>query len=180
MNKPIGAISRRAVVGGLLAAPFVLRSAEAASSARGLWFKHLRTEETLGATYWRNGRYDRGAMREINQIMRDWRSDDIFRMDPRNLDTIHKACVRMGSSGRVEIISGYRTAKTNAMLKRSSRGVASKSYHVTGQAIDFRLRDRTLSQTHRALLSYQNGGVGLYSRSEFIHVDTGPIRSWGR
>jgi uncharacterized protein YcbK (DUF882 family) len=180
MKKPHAAVSRRFVLGGLLAAPFVIRPAEAASRARGLWLHHLHTEEALPVTYWRNGRYDKGAMREIDEFMRDWRTGGIYHMDPRNLDTLHRACQRLGASGKVEIFCGYRSPETNAKLRRASSGVAKRSYHLVGQAIDFRLPDRSLRDTRRALLAYQTGGVGMYSRSDFIHIDTGPVRSWGR
>ena len=87
---------------------------------------------------------------------------------------------RSVSSGKVEIFCGYRSAQTNRMLRRKSRGVARKSYHLIGKAIDFRLPDQSLRKTYHAALSLKAGGVGLYSRSDFIHVDTGPVRSWGR
>lgn len=142
--------------------------------------KNLHTHETIAATYWRNGLYDKGAWAEINHFLRDWRTDDIVRMDLRVLDTIHDICDRIGCSRQVEILCGYRSPKTNAMLRQNSSGVARKSYHLKGEAIDFRIPGQNLRKVHRAALAMEAGGVGLYSRSNFIHVDTGPVRNWGR
>ena len=86
----------------------------------------------------------------------------------------------MGAPKSVEIICGYRSPKTNAMLRSKSSGVAKKSYHVIGKAVDFRLPNQGLRATHRAAVSLKTGGIGLYSRSRFIHVDSGPVRSWGK
>jgi uncharacterized protein YcbK (DUF882 family) len=175
-----GTFSRRAILGGLLAAPFIIRPAEAASLARGLTMKHLHTQETISATYWRNGKYDLGAWKELNQFLRDWRTDGVVAIDLRTLDTIHRICEKMGAPKSVEIICGYRSPKTNAMLRSKSSGVAKKSYHVIGKAVDFRLPNQGLRATHRAAVSLKTGGIGLYSRSRFIHVDSGPVRSWGK
>ena len=179
MSIPHSKCSRRAVLGSLVAAPFVWRPAGAAGRARKLNLRHLHTRETLAVTYWEDGQYNRKALLEVDQFMRDWRTGEVFRMDPGNLDTIYSACLRLGVRPTLDVISGYRTVKTNEMLRRRSTGVARNSYHLTGQAIDFRLVDRSVRQTHKALLAYQRGGVGLYTRSNFIHVDTGPIRDWG-
>ena len=168
MKHAPGSMSRRAILGGLLAAPFVIRPAAAASLARGLTMKHLHTNETISATYWRNGKYDLGAWKELNQFLRDWRTDGVVSIDLRTLDMVHRVCDRIGAP------------KSNAMLRKRSSGVAKKSYHLKGKALDFRLPNQDLRKTHRAALSLKAGGVGLYSRSQFIHVDSGPVRNWGR
>ena len=93
---------------------------------------------------------------------------------------VHRVCDRIGAPKSVEILSGYRSPQTNAMLRKRSSGVAKKSYHLKGKALDFRLPNQDLRKTHRAALSLKAGGVGLYSRSQFIHVDSGPVRNWGR
>ena len=175
-----GALSRRAVVGGLIAAPFVIRPASAASRARGLSMKHLHTHETISATYWRNGSYDKGAWRELNHFLRDWRTEGVVSIDLRTLDMIHKICDRLNAPPKVEILCGYRSAQTNLMLRKKSYGVAKKSFHLKGQAIDFQMPDQDLGKVHQAALSLKAGGVGLYSRSRFIHIDSGPVRNWGR
>lgn len=180
MADMLGSLSRRAVLGGLMAAPFILRPAEAASRARGLAMKNLHTNETIAAIYWRNGKYDKGAWKEINHFLRDWRTDDVVPIDLRTVDILHGICDRLGASRKVEILCGYRSPKTNAMLRRNSSGVAKKSLHLQGRAIDFRIPGHNLHKVHRAALALEAGGVGLYSRSNFIHIDTGPVRNWGR
>lgn len=172
-------ISRRAILGGMLAAPFIIRPAEAVGRSRALAMIQLHTNEKIAATYWRNGRYDRGAWRELNYFLRDWRTDDVTRIDLKALDIIHEVCERTGAKGMVEIISGYRSPKTNAMLRQASTGVAKKSYHMKGQAVDFRVPRQDTRRTYRAALAVKGGGVGLYTRSRFVHVDTGPVRTWG-
>lgn len=172
-------LARRAVLGALLAAPFVVRPAGAWSRSRFVRFHNIHTLEKIDATYWKDGQYDREALKDLNWFLRDWRAHRIHAMDPLTLDIIYWTSHRMGSSGRAEIISGYRTPKTNAMLRSRSKGVAIDSYHMEGRAIDFRLLDRSITDTHKAVLFRQYGGVGLYTKSQFIHVDTGPVRSWG-
>jgi uncharacterized protein YcbK (DUF882 family) len=171
--------ARRSVLAGMLAAPFVVRPAAAWSNTRHVRFHNIHTLEKINATYWRDGQYDREALKDLNWFLRDWRAHRIHAMDPLVLDIIYWTSHRMGSSGRAEIISGYRTPKTNSMLGSRSEGVAKFSYHMRGQAIDFRLEDRSVRDTHKAVLVRQYGGVGLYTKSQFIHVDTGPVRSWG-
>ena len=179
MTAPLPKIARRTVLGGLLAAPFVVRPAGAWSDSRFVRFHNIHTKEQINATYWRDGQYDRTALRDLNWFLRDWRARETHAIDPLALDIIYWTSHRMGSSGKAEIISGYRTHETNEMLRSRSAAVAKDSYHILGQAIDFRLVDRSIKDTHEAVLTRQYGGVGLYTRSQFIHVDTGPVRSWG-
>jgi uncharacterized protein YcbK (DUF882 family) len=179
MTAPLQKIVRRTLLGGLLAAPFVVRPAGAWSDSRFVRFHNIHTKEKINVTYWRNGQYDRKALGDLNWFLRDWRARETHAIDPLTLDVIYWTSHRMGSSGRAEIISGYRTRKTNNMLRSRSTAVAKESYHMSGRAIDFRLLDRSIVDTHNAVLTRQYGGVGLYTRSQFIHVDTGPVRSWG-
>lgn len=178
MTAPLQKITRRTVLGSLLAAPFVVRPAEAWSDSRFVYFHNINTKEQIKATYWRDGQYDRRALNDLNWFLRDWRARKIHAIDPLTLDIIYWTSHRMGSSGRAEIISGYRTHKTNEMLRSQSLMVAKDSFHIQGQAIDFRLLDRSIEDTHKAVLTRQYGGVGVYTKSQFIHVDTGPVRSW--
>ncbi len=172
-------IARRSVLGGLLAAPFIVRPAGAWSQSRFVRFHCTHTGDKINANYWRDGQYDREALKDLNWFLRDWRANRTHFIDPLTLDIIYWTSHRMGSSGKAEIISGYRTRKTNEMLRSNSSKVAKNSYHMYGKAIDFRLLDRSIKDTHKAVLTRQYGGVGLYTRSQFIHVDTGPVRSWG-
>ena len=179
MTAPLQKFARRTVLGGLLAAPFVVRPAGAWSNSRFVRFHNIHTLEKIDATYWRDGQYDRTALRDLNWFLRDWRARKTHAIDPLTLDIIYWTSHRMGSSGQAEIISGYRTRKTNEFLRSRSVAVAKDSFHMQGQAIDFRLVDRSIKDTHKAVLTRQYGGVGLYTKSQFIHVDTGPVRSWG-
>ena len=159
----------------LLATPSIVR---AHNAGRQLSFHNLHTEERLNATYWVDGRYDKGALREINHLLRDHRTGDIFAMDPELMDLLHFLEQHLAVKSRFEIISGYRSPKTNAALAAKSGGVAKKSFHMKGQAVDIAMAGVDLRKLHRTALDLKVGGVGLYAKSGFVHVDTGPVRSW--
>ena len=146
---------------------------------RTLSFRSLHTEERLTATYLRDGRRDPGAMAEIDAILRDWRAEEVRPIDPRLLDQLVALRDSLGSGGTFEIISGYRSPATNAKLAAITDGVSKRSYHMRGMAIDIRLSDRKLTQVHEAALRLRAGGVGLYTKSGFLHLDTGGVRTWG-
>lgn len=139
-----------------------------------------RTGESMDTIYWIEGEYIKEVLREINYFMRDWRSDETLSMDARNFDILAAAHSLMDVSEPYMLLSGYRTRATNAMLRRRSRGVAKNSLHMTGKAADVRLSSRSVSQIYRAALACRAGGVGRYSRSNFVHMDCGNVRSWGR
>ncbi len=138
-----------------------------------------RTGETMDTIYWIEGEYIPEALNEITYFMRDWRSDKTKEIDPRTLDIAAAAHRLLDVSEPYMLLSGYRTPQTNAMLRSSSRGVAKNSLHMRGQAADLRLRSRSVSQMYRAASACEAGGVGKYSRSNFVHMDCGPIRTWG-
>ena len=117
-------------------------------------------------------------MKEINWFMRDWRRDKAIGYDPRNLDIIAAVQRLLETNEPFNLLSGYRTPQTNAMLRSRSRGVASNSYHTRGMAADLQLKSRNLSQMAKAARACKAGGIGTYSRSNFIHLDCGPVRSW--
>ena len=114
----------------------------------------------------------------INQFLRDFRTGEVHTIDPRLLEMLCRIKELSGSNGRFEIISGFRSAKTNAMLRRNNDGVAKKSLHMTGQAIDIRLSDLSTRKLKDIAQSLKQGGVGYYSKSDFVHIDTGRIRTW--
>jgi uncharacterized protein YcbK (DUF882 family) len=145
---------------------------------RRLAFYHTHTGETLTATYWQNGRYMSGALSHIDYILRDFISGELRRIDRRLLDLLVELHSRVGSNAPFEIISAYRSPSTNAMLRAMSDGVAQHSYHIKAMAIDIRLRDVPLDRLHAEALAMQRGGVGMYPTSNFVHVDTGPVRYW--
>lgn len=138
-----------------------------------------RTGESLDTIYWIEGEYIPEVMKEINHFMRDWRSGDTVQMDNRTVDIMAAAHSLMDVSEPYMLLSGYRSPATNAMLRSQSRGVARNSLHMKGQAADLRLKSRSVSQMARAAEACASGGVGRYSRSNFVHMDCGPIRHWG-
>ena len=146
--------------------------------SRSLSFYNLHTGESLKTTYFANGEYISGALHEINFIMRDWRENEVKPIDPALLDLLAGIHHRLATRAPFQIISGYRTPKTNAMLHFRTEGVAVHSLHLDGKAIDICVEGRSLANVHRAAMSMFGGGVGYYPRSGFVHVDTGRLRYW--
>jgi uncharacterized protein YcbK (DUF882 family) len=149
-----------------------------ANSSRQLSFYHTHTGERLTVTYWQDGEYLDSALAEINHFLRDFRTGDAFDMDPALLDTLHLVYQRTGSEGHFEVISAYRSPKTNEMLRSRSGGVAKKSQHLQGKAIDVRLTDIPISKLRSVAYELQRGGIGYYETSNFVHLDTGRFRTW--
>ena len=145
---------------------------------RSLGFYNTHTGEQLETCYWAEGEYVPEGMKEINHILRDHRTGDIHDMDQGLLDLLHLLQTQVESRQTFQIISGYRSPKTNAMLNSKSKGVAKRSYHMQGKAIDIRLNGCELKHLHKAALSLKAGGVGYYPSSDFIHVDVGRVRRW--
>ncbi|MCE6952726.1 DUF882 domain-containing protein [Cereibacter sphaeroides] len=139
-----------------------------------------RTGESMDTIYWIEGEYIPEALKEINHFMRDWRTNDVTRMDARTVDIMAAAHRLMDVSEPYMLLSGYRCPKTNAMLRSRSSGVARNSLHLKGQAADLRLKSRSVGQMAKAAEACASGGVGRYSRSDFVHMDCGPVRHWGR
>jgi len=153
-----------------------------ASDERHLSFYHTHTGERLDVVYARNGNYVLDALDEINHFLSDFRTGDVVEIDPELLDLIYDVRQSLGSAATYQVISAYRSPKTNEMLRNrnTNSGVATKSQHLLGKAIDVRLSDRKLVEVHDAALKMQAGGVGLYTKSDFLHLDTGRVRRWGR
>ena len=161
---------------GLLLPP--ARPAGAQSAARRLEFYHIHTGEGLRATYWERGRYLPDSLREIDVILRDFRTGEVRTIDPELLDLLHRLCAATDYGAPINVISGYRCPATNAMLAARSSGVATNSFHLRGMAIDLRLPGRRLASVRDAAIVLGGGGVGFYPGSDFVHVDTGPVRRW--
>lgn len=145
---------------------------------RALSFHNLHTDERLQVDYWRDGKYNPAALAKIDHILRDHYSGDIHPMDVRLMDLLHDLQGRLGSRSAIEIVSGYRSPKTNMHLAQYSDGVAKHSYHTRGMAIDLRLPGTPLPKIHHTALALRRGGVGYYPDSQFVHVDVGPVRTW--
>ena len=138
-----------------------------------------RTGERLDTIYWIEGDYIKDAVKEISLFMRDWRTNDVKHIDLRTIDILAASHNLLDVSEPYMLLSGYRSPQTNSMLRSRSRGVAKNSRHMKGEAADLRLSSRSVNQMYRAAVSCHAGGVGKYSRSNFVHMDCGPVRSWG-
>jgi uncharacterized protein YcbK (DUF882 family) len=137
-----------------------------------------RTGERIDTIYWIEGQYIGEAIREVNAFMRDWRTGQAINMDTRTIDIMAAAHNLMDTREPYMLLSGYRSPKTNAMLRSKSGGVAKKSLHMVGKAADLRLDGRSTAQMSRAAQACRAGGVGRYRGSNFVHMDCGTVRSW--
>ncbi len=146
---------------------------------RVLSFYHLHTEDRIDVTYRIGDRYQWSALQRLNYFFRDFRTGDTTSMDPRIYDLLYDLKVSLGDpDARLHVLSGYRTQATNKMLRRESSGVARNSLHIRGQAVDIRFPDLATRHVRDAAIALERGGVGYYRRSDFVHVDTGDIRTW--
>jgi uncharacterized protein YcbK (DUF882 family) len=147
---------------------------------RTLSFYNLHTGETLSTTYWEQGVYHAGAINEFNQLLRDHRTGETHPIDITLFDLLHSIRSQTGRKDPFNVISGYRSPKTNTMLKGQSAasGVAKKSLHMVGKAIDINLPGFKLADLRHVAIQQQRGGVGYYPNSNFVHVDTGAVRQW--
>ncbi|MEN9408235.1 MAG: hypothetical protein RL216_209 [Pseudomonadota bacterium] len=180
-------VTRRGVLGifaatAMIAAPTYSNAfglLRGAGDIRRIKMYSGRTGESIDTIYWIEGEYIPEVVKEINYFMRDWRTDDKTKMDLRTIDIMAAAHSLMDVSEPYMLLSGYRSAKTNAMLRSKSSGVARNSLHIKGQAADLRLKSRSVGQMAKAAEACASGGVGRYSRSNFVHMDCGPVRHWG-
>ena len=166
----------------VLAAPMlaVSRKSRASEGPRTLGFLHAHTGEALSLVYAVGDKYVAAAMEQVKHFLRDFRNGATHVIDPALLDQLHTLAAATGTKEPFQVISGYRSPETNAMLQRAGHGVATSSLHLQGQAIDIRLGDIGLADLHAAALSLRAGGVGYYPApgSNFVHVDTGAVRRW--
>jgi uncharacterized protein YcbK (DUF882 family) len=149
-----------------------------AVQGRSLQFTNMHTGEKFRGEYWENGKYNKDAFNEIKQIFRDHRADETFPIDPRLLDIMYVMQQRVGNKTSYKLYSGYRSPKTNAKLRKVSSGVAKKSLHMLGQAVDLSLPGTDLYKFRKEALALKAGGVGYYPNSHFVHLDTGRVRHW--
>ena len=148
------------------------------SEEKTLSFLNLHTNETLNCCYWKNNQPNLGELAKINYILRDHRTQEVAQIDHQLIDMLHNLHSLTESNAPFEIISGYRSAKTNQALRKSTLGVAKRSLHMQGKAIDVRLPDIELKKLRDVAISLDAGGVGYYANSGFIHLDTGKPRNW--
>ncbi len=175
--------ARRGLLLGALAAatvPLTAPSAVAQSlgGTRRIGIRRVQTGESVSGTYFRDGRYDREMLRRLDWVMRDPGMEEATPMDPRLFDVLATVQSRLDSDETWLVISGYRAPETNAARARQSRRVSRVSLHMSGMAADVQLPGRASMQLARAAADMQLGGVGLYRRDGFIHLDCGPARRW--
>lgn len=180
-----GGVSRRgflARVGAVAAGTLLLPSQEAFSKAltkeRRLTLYNTNTDEELGIVCSPQKNYDRKTLLQFNQFLRDHRTEESHAMDPALIDLLYAVTVLTRGRGEFKIISGYRAPETNEMLRKYSHGVAEHSLHMVGKAIDMRTDDVSTKTLQLAAIALQQGGVGYYRASDFVHMDTGDIRTW--
>jgi uncharacterized protein YcbK (DUF882 family) len=167
----------------MLAVGFVtFASAAAQAETRTLKLYFIHTKERAEITFKRNGRYDQAGLKKINNFLRDWRRNEPTKMDPRLLDTVWEAYRAVGAKDYIHVVSAYRSPATNSMLRKRSKGVANKSQHMLGKAMDFYIPGVPLKKLRDMGLRAQAGGVGYYPRSgsPFVHFDVGNVRHWPR
>jgi uncharacterized protein YcbK (DUF882 family) len=164
--------------GAALATPRFAFAAANGPEMRSISLDNLHTGEKLRAVYWEQGDYIPDVLDAVNLNLRDFRTGDVHPIDPRLLDLLDALSSVADAGAPFQVISGYRSPATNAMLRERSEEVAKKSFHMSGMAIDIRLPGRDLWRLHQAALTLDGGGVGYYPMSDFIHVDIGPVREW--
>jgi uncharacterized protein YcbK (DUF882 family) len=163
----------------LAATPVITGTAAPGHRPRRLKLRHLHTGERIDIAYAHGERYDHGALAEINHFLRDHRDDTVHPIDPEVIDFLHALAHRLKVDKPIQIICGYRSPKSNALLRARSTGVAKRSLHLEGRAIDIRVPGRSVKAVARAALSLRRGGVGKYTKSNFVHIDCGRFRTWG-
>jgi len=178
-------ISRRHFLrGALLAVPAAAalaaprRALAAGIDSRSVNLVNTHTGEALDATYYRAGEYSAASLGELNWLLRDFRTGDVMTIDRELFDLLHDVALLADREPNFEVISGYRSPRTNAMLHATSSGVALHSMHTLGRAIDVRLPGLPTRRLRDLALSLKAGGVGYYRRSDFVHIDTGRVRTW--
>jgi uncharacterized protein YcbK (DUF882 family) len=149
-----------------------------ASAVRRLALVNTHTGDAFNDVYWRAGAYVPDALRAIDQVMRDHRSGETHAIDPNLLDQLNDLAALVDASAPYQIISGYRSPQSNAVLQAQSHGVATRSLHMDGRAIDVRVGGVDLPRLRDAAIAMRRGGVGYYESSDFIHLDTGRVRRW--
>lgn len=168
----------RAALGGLAACAVTAEAVAQGASTRVLRIRRVQTGDAFEGVYWRDGRYDRAALRRLDMVFRDPSMDETTPMDPRLFDVLSTVARRLGSDETYEMVSGYRAPETNAARARQSRAVSRVSLHMSGMAADVRLPGHQALGIARLAADMQVGGVGLYRNDGFVHLDCGPARRW--
>lgn len=174
------AIGRRGLLLGL-ASSIICAPALAYTKGehRVLHLYNIHTKERFDGAFWSNGRFDPSALTRFSYFLRDHHTNRAYRIDPELPDLVHEMQVSLGGA-HIDVLSGYREPVTNKKGRRKSRRYAKNSYHLVGKAIDIRVAEVGVKDLRTLAMSLERGGVGIYSRANYVHVDTGPMRRWGR
>lgn len=182
LNSPMGRITRRELLCATAGAAFLLSPLATLGAQlvqdRSLSFVHTHTGEKLSLNYFCDGAYQAQCLPQLNHFLRDFRTGEVAAIDPQLLDILYGLQVMTDRDAVYEVISGYRSPQTNAALRKKSAEVAKKSLHMEGKAIDVRVTGFATKKLQQLALSSQRGGVGFYAKSDFVHLDTGRIRTW--
>jgi uncharacterized protein YcbK (DUF882 family) len=184
LTEPVGPrmISRRTVLGMMTGSALLLSPLSAwcspSAGTRSLSFIHTHTGEKLSLDYWCDGAFQTQCLAPLNHFLRDFRTGEAANMDAGLLDILYNLQALTDRDAVYEVISGYRSPQTNAMLRKSSSEVAKKSLHMEGKAVDIRVTGFSSKKLQQLALANQSGGVGFYAKSDFVHLDTGRVRSW--
>jgi uncharacterized protein YcbK (DUF882 family) len=172
--------SRRGILRmGAVAGATILSSRYArARQCRSLSLYAVHTGERLAVDYCVDGRYEPEALRAVAHLMRDVHTDAVHHIDTTLLDALSRLGRILAVRAPLHVVSGYRTRETNERLRRADHAIAPNSYHVAGKAADVFVPGRRLESVHHVARALQIGGVGYYPRSGFVHLDTGPVRTW--
>lgn len=162
---------------GLILGPELARAA--AKKDRLLMMTNPHTGEKIRTIYWTpSDGYIRESLASVSHFMRDFRQNQVKAIDPALLDIVHAISLNIGTHRKFEVMSGYRSPKTNRMLARRSKNVAKKSYHMRGKAMDFQVKNISSKNLRKIALALKAGGVGYYPGANYIHVDSGKVRTW--
>ena len=145
---------------------------------RSLTLHNVHTGEKGKITYWSEGKYIGSSLNEINWLLRDFRTSEVRAIDPRLLNILYVLTKTLEAKEPTLVLSGFRSKKTNDMLRQTTEGVAKRSFHMVGKAIDIRMPKLDMAHVQRAALMLNGGGVGYYPSSNFVHIDSGPVRTW--
>lgn len=178
MNQRRSFLKSSVALASAISLPALAKNAQAAPGERTLRLYNTHTGETVRSVFWAEGQFIPDALQDINKVLRDHRNNKIAPIDPQLLVLLNEVSAKFGDNQLVHVISGYRSPESNAMLHAHSSGVAKRSMHMDGKAIDIRLPGKDLAQLRKAAMSMRAGGVGYYPSSQFVHMDTGRVRYW--
>ncbi|ASV33000.1 hypothetical protein BJP41_07455 [Candidatus Williamhamiltonella defendens] len=165
-----------AFLGSVLLSPLGLAASR--PKPRILEINHTHTGEFIKTEFFDGRKYNKKGLSRLNYIFRDFRANKLKSIDSQLFNQLYRLQNLLGTNKPIQLISGYRTKKTNNLLRKSSSAVAINSFHTLGRAVDFYIEGIPLNKIYKAALRMRAGGVGYYPKSHFIHIDTGPVRNW--